>query len=286
MNFYRRFPGDYQRDTGHLSLAEHGAYSLMLDHHYATEKPLPTGKALYRLLRCDSEEERQAVDSVVDQFWCEVEGALVNPKAEKELDRASRRRLTNKENGKLGGRPQKPKENPTGNREETQKKPNGLAKKKQTESNTRHQTPEIDLSNDKSIPKGCSEDDIRVARDMVEEIRDLYESQTINFGKWVNTIRLLREVDKLTHSQIVWLWRWIRQDNFWSDNIRSPMKLRKRNEDGLRYWEVCRERAKREYDERQTKGRGNDGSRPGSNEDRLEQAARALAENDDLGAGD
>ena len=59
MNFYKHYIGDYQRDTGHLSLAEHGAYRLMLDAFYATGKPLPADKkALYRLLRAATAVER------------------------------------------------------------------------------------------------------------------------------------------------------------------------------------------------------------------------------------
>jgi len=70
MNFYKRFIGDYGRDTGQLTLAEHGAYTLMLDSFYATEKPLPKDKkALYRLLRAETEPEKRAVDHVATQFW-------------------------------------------------------------------------------------------------------------------------------------------------------------------------------------------------------------------------
>ena len=36
MIFYKRYLGDYQRDTGHLSMLEHGAYTLLLDAFYAT----------------------------------------------------------------------------------------------------------------------------------------------------------------------------------------------------------------------------------------------------------
>ena len=82
MNFYKRFIGDYQRDTGHLSMAEHGAYTLMLDVHYATEKPLPRDrKALYRLLRAIEEGEETAIDRILDQFWMETDDGWVNPKA-------------------------------------------------------------------------------------------------------------------------------------------------------------------------------------------------------------
>ena len=37
--WYPHYPGDYGRDTGHLSLIEHGAYRLLLDHCYMTAKP-------------------------------------------------------------------------------------------------------------------------------------------------------------------------------------------------------------------------------------------------------
>ncbi len=89
MNFVKLYIGDYQRDTGHLSIAEHGAYLLMLQHFYATEKPLPTGKALHRLLRAESKAEREAIDCVVRQFWTEADGGLVNGRAREEMAKAA-----------------------------------------------------------------------------------------------------------------------------------------------------------------------------------------------------
>lgn len=70
MNFYKHFIGDYARDTGDLSITEHGAYRLMLDQFYGTGRPLPTEKkALYRLLRAESESDRRAIDAVSMRFW-------------------------------------------------------------------------------------------------------------------------------------------------------------------------------------------------------------------------
>ena len=70
MNFYKHFIGDYARATGHLSILEHGAYRLMLDHFYGTCRPLPSNKkALYRLLRAETEAERRAIDGVALRFW-------------------------------------------------------------------------------------------------------------------------------------------------------------------------------------------------------------------------
>lgn len=95
MNFFKLYIGDYQRDTAHLSIAEHGAYMLMLQHYYATEKPLPVGKALHRMLRAQDKTERDAIDAVASQFWSTTEAGLVNERADKEIDKASEQAITN-----------------------------------------------------------------------------------------------------------------------------------------------------------------------------------------------
>lgn len=96
MNFFKLYVGDYLRDTGTLTLAQHGAYLLMLLEAYATEKPLPTGKELHRLLRADSKSERDAIDSVAARFWSLSDGGLVNDRAIKEFARAGEVSDTNR----------------------------------------------------------------------------------------------------------------------------------------------------------------------------------------------
>lgn len=95
MNFFKLYIGDYQRDTAHLSIAEHGAYLLMLQHYYATEKPLPVGRALHRMLRAQSKEERDAIDVVSEQFWSTTEAGLVNARADDEITKANTQADTN-----------------------------------------------------------------------------------------------------------------------------------------------------------------------------------------------
>jgi uncharacterized protein YdaU (DUF1376 family) len=96
MNFFKLYIGDYQRDTAHLSVTEHGAYMLMLQHYYATEKPLPTGKALHRMLRATDKAERDAIDSIASQFWRTTDAGLVNDRADQELHKASEQAETNR----------------------------------------------------------------------------------------------------------------------------------------------------------------------------------------------
>lgn len=98
MNFYKHYIGDYQRDTGHLSLAEHGAYRLMLDAFYATGKPLPVDKkALYRLLRAATAVERKAIDFVSAQFWEITSSGLINRRAALEIEKAVKQAEINRQ---------------------------------------------------------------------------------------------------------------------------------------------------------------------------------------------
>lgn len=79
--------GKYARDTGKLSLVEHGAYNLLLDHYYSTgglpntfgDNPvnkavsnaqlMPDHCRLYRVCKAISQIEQKAVDSVLGFFF-------------------------------------------------------------------------------------------------------------------------------------------------------------------------------------------------------------------------
>ena len=79
MNYYRRYIGDYGRDTTLLSLAEHGAYALLLDHYYASEEPLPADREdVYRVARAVKPEERKAVDHVLEKYFTEEPLSLIH----------------------------------------------------------------------------------------------------------------------------------------------------------------------------------------------------------------
>ena len=87
--WYPHYPGDYARDTGHLSMVQQGAYRLLLDHYYATEAPLPADfPVLYRLCRAFSREERKAVDFVLSNFFELQPDGYHNKRADIELAKA------------------------------------------------------------------------------------------------------------------------------------------------------------------------------------------------------
>ena len=101
--YYRFFPGDYLRDTGDLSLVEHGAYRILLDHYY-TQEFLPSDKErLYRICRAFTQEEKQAIDTVVSRFFTDNgAGKILNKKAEKELEGRKTYNETLRARGKAG----------------------------------------------------------------------------------------------------------------------------------------------------------------------------------------
>ena len=108
MNYYERYCGDYQRDTAHLSLAEHGAYTMMLDTYFSVEKPLPEDfSSLYRVCRAMSRLEQQAVRAVAEQFFpiSPDDGLRHNQRADREIAKARPKIEAARINGKKGGRP-------------------------------------------------------------------------------------------------------------------------------------------------------------------------------------
>jgi uncharacterized protein YdaU (DUF1376 family) len=115
LNYYPHHLGDYAKDTGHLSLAEHGSYRLLLDHYYSTENPLPGDlEKLCRICRATTKSERAAVAFVVEHFFTLVEGVYRNERCETEIAKSYAIREKNAKNGLKGGRPKQTPEKPTG----------------------------------------------------------------------------------------------------------------------------------------------------------------------------
>lgn len=60
--------GDYKRDTGHLRAAGHGAYLLLLFHHWSTGS-LPTDDEQLSAIACMSKPEWKKIRPVIEQFF-------------------------------------------------------------------------------------------------------------------------------------------------------------------------------------------------------------------------
>lgn len=97
MNFYKHYIGDFQRDTGHLSLTERGAYLCLIHHYYATEKPLPNDHAaLCRIAGAMDKAERDAVRAAMS-FFDAVESGLMHKRIEAEIEKNGRIADTNRD---------------------------------------------------------------------------------------------------------------------------------------------------------------------------------------------
>jgi uncharacterized protein YdaU (DUF1376 family) len=135
LNYYERHLGDYAKDTAHLTMIEHGAYGILLDRYYATECGIPA-EQVHRLARARTREEKQAVDSVLSDFFELVDGVWMNHRAEEEIAKAQTKIKAAQENGKRGGRPRK---NPS----ETDEKPTGFLMGSENETQPKaHQAPD------------------------------------------------------------------------------------------------------------------------------------------------
>ena len=113
MNYYERHLGDYARDAAHLSMLEHGAYTLLLDRCYTTERGIPADQA-HRVCRAKTRDERTAVDSVLAEFFTLEDGVWMNGRVIREITKMQAKVKAAQENGRRGGRPKQTQVEPTG----------------------------------------------------------------------------------------------------------------------------------------------------------------------------
>lgn len=56
--------------------------------------------------------------------------------------------------------------------------------------------------------------------------------------KWAEDYDKLKRLDGKSKDQIKAVCKWARKDDFWQTNFLSPLKLRKKNKDGVKYFDV------------------------------------------------
>ena len=103
MNYYAFHLGDYASATGHLTWDEDMAYRRLLDAYYQRETPLPDDvRQVYRLTRAQTDSQRQAIDTVLSEFFtmtddgwrhfrCDAEIQAISGKREKASQSAKAR---------------------------------------------------------------------------------------------------------------------------------------------------------------------------------------------------
>lgn len=103
MHYYQKNIGNYARDTGHLTVLEHGVYNLLLDWYYLNERAI-TMKEAIRVSRGNPEETQV----VLSEFFKETEDGWIHSYADRVIEEYHAKAERNRTNGAKGGRPAKP----------------------------------------------------------------------------------------------------------------------------------------------------------------------------------
>lgn len=96
------YVGDYLRDTGHLSPAEHGAYLLLLFQYWTTGKPPQDDDEMLRRIARMTQREWTAARRVIEPFFTIAGGAWRHKRVEAELARWSEKKQRRSNAGSKG----------------------------------------------------------------------------------------------------------------------------------------------------------------------------------------
>lgn len=150
MHYYQFNIGDYAKATRHLSNLEDLAYRRLMELYYDTETPLI--KDISKLARLVNMRENQdEVQAVIDDFFFECESGYKQNRIEKEIANYRLKGEIARANGKLGGRPREPRNNPVAFPSEPNTNPAQTGSKANQEPRTSNKEP---LTNEK--PSGTS----------------------------------------------------------------------------------------------------------------------------------
>jgi uncharacterized protein YdaU (DUF1376 family) len=117
MHYYSFHPGDYLKDTAHLSLLEDATYRRLIDFYYISEQPIPVAtQSVARRLRLDC----QMVDAVLAEFFELREDGWHQARCDDEIEAYHALCQRNRINGKAGGRRKRTQSQPSGNPVATQ----------------------------------------------------------------------------------------------------------------------------------------------------------------------
>jgi uncharacterized protein YdaU (DUF1376 family) len=105
--YFRMYPTDYEAKTAHLSMIEDGAYSRLLRLCWSQpDCSLPDDDEwIMRRMRARTDEEREAVKTVLTEYFSREKQRVFNKRLSEEHAHANERHRTASENGKKGGRP-------------------------------------------------------------------------------------------------------------------------------------------------------------------------------------
>jgi uncharacterized protein YdaU (DUF1376 family) len=105
MHYLPFYTGDYLRHTRHLSIAEHGAYFLLITYCWDMEGPAPLDeRKLFGICNARSSDEMEAVRRVLKEFFIKMEDGWYNKRVMEELEKLKAKYQQAVEAGKASAR--------------------------------------------------------------------------------------------------------------------------------------------------------------------------------------
>ena len=234
MHYFQFNIGDYASHTSRLTPLEDLAYRRMLDLYYLNEQPLIgcvtdvarelglseyTAEVKYVLGKFFTENETGFSQKRID---LEIKKYKSNHKGKIKAGKASAKARAAKASSKVTGVEQVLNTSATNDELTINHKPLTI-----------NQEPVSNKDLVESKPQRSkfkfSDVDYQFAEWVYSLVKKVApSSKKPNFESWANTIRLMRELDKLTHDDISQVFTWANLDQFWSANILSAAKLREK----------------------------------------------------------
>ena len=234
MHYFQFNIGDYASHTSRLTPLEDLAYRRMLDLYYLNEQPLIgcvtdvarelglseyTAEVKYVLGKFFTENETGFSQKRID---LEIKKYKSNHKGKIKAGKASAKARAAKASSKATGVEQVLNTSATNDELNINHKPLTI-----------NQEPVSNKDLVESKPQRSkfkfSDVDYQFAEWVYSLVKKVApSSKKPNFESWANTIRLMRELDKLTHDDISQVFTWANLDQFWSANILSAAKLREK----------------------------------------------------------
>jgi len=233
MNYYPHHIGDFNSATRHLTRVERSLYRDLIEMYYDTEQPLPADDfdRLARRVIALSEEERSALQYVLEEFFDLDDDVYRHSRCDEEIAKYRANNSAKSKAGKASAEARRKKAQAQKEQKRTNGKQvatgveqpfNGCATNQ--EPRTKNQEPI------KATPKNkFSDDDLVTAEYFYSSILKVQpDYKKPNLNRWADTVRLMRERDNRTLSDICAVWAFARKDAFWQQNILSAEKLREK----------------------------------------------------------
>lgn len=157
MNYVELHLGDYAEATAHLSFVEDSAYMRLLRKYYATEQPIPADfRAAQRLVGARTKDEREAVETVLQEFFDLRADGWHNERADTEIAKYLAKQEKARQSANARWNAVRPHSGMDANASDKTMRTHSDGNAHQTPS-TNHQSPDVEQASrqDTEIPQGA-----------------------------------------------------------------------------------------------------------------------------------